>query len=299
MSRKTKFTILIVDDSDLERENLKNILDPIYNVIIARTGRAGLKKANDDKPDMILLDIVMPQLSGFDVLSELKSSDVTRHIPVLCITGLNNDEDEEKGLFLGAVDYITKPYNQAIVKARIKTHVQISQQIRTIERLGMIDALTDVPNRRHFNYTMHVEWVRSIRRGFTFSMLYIDIDKFKQFNDTCGHPLGDELLQDIAKAIKATLKRSAYLPARLGGDEFAVLLPNTEIDVAIEIAEDICTSVSELTIYNEKGKPVGATVSIGVAAVKPEADDDMITLTSQADKALRKSKSEGGNRVSY
>lgn len=154
------FTILIVDD---ERSNivvLSHILRPSYVVLAAKDGPTAIDIAKSKNPDLILLDIVMPGMSGFEVLAELKKNNLTMNIPVIFITGIDNNESEEKGLSLGAVDYITKPFHNSIVKLRVKTHQKIIEQMHTIERLGMIDALTNIPNRRSFDNQLSVEWNR-------------------------------------------------------------------------------------------------------------------------------------------
>lgn len=225
MNKPGKFTILIVDDERSNIDVLMHILKPDYGVRIAKSGSSALKVAREHQPDLILLDVLMPDMSGFDVLRELKESDQTRHIPAIFVTGLSKVEDEERGFHAGAVDYIVKPFNHAIVKARVETHLKIIKQMRMIERLGMIDALTDIANRRSFDNQLLIEWRRAIRENACISLLILDVDHFKRYNDTHGHPQGDRLLQSLGRIIAGSLKRSTDLGARLGGEEFAVILP--------------------------------------------------------------------------
>ena len=217
MSDEPSYSILVVDDDKSSIDVLNRILRPMYTVYVAKTGAMALRRAREDKPDLILLDIVMSDMSGFGVLSELKQSPETRAIPVICITGLNDAKDEEKAFFLGAADYITKPFNNAIVKARVKNQMDAIRHIRTIERLGLIDALTDLPNRRCFDNQIALEWSRATREGTPISLLMIDVDRFKHYNDTYGHPQGDVALQAVARVLAASLHRRTDLAARFGG----------------------------------------------------------------------------------
>jgi len=156
--------ILVVDDEKMNIVVLAHFLKPQYEVIVAVDGASALEAAEKHLPDIILLDIIMPDMNGFDVLLKLKNSAATMNIPVIFLTGLSNAGDEEKGLSLGAVDYITKPFNQSVVKARIKTHLKMVEYVRTIEKLCMLDALTGLSNRRGFDTRMDVEWGRAYRK---------------------------------------------------------------------------------------------------------------------------------------
>jgi len=249
-----------------------------------------VERATRDKPDLILLDIVMPGMSGFDVLSVLKESEITRSIPVICITGLNSVSDEEKGFRMGAVDYITKPFHQSIVKARIETHLNIVEQIRMIEQLCLFDSLTKAPNRRSFDDHMAIEWGRSMREQTYLSILMIDLDHFKKLNDTFGHQHGDTVLKEVANLIKSTIKRSADFFARWGGEEFTVLLPSTMLNGALALAEAIRAKIEAES---------SVTVSIGVASMTPSPESSITDFITQADKALYDAKRDGRNRIVF
>lgn len=291
-------SILVVDDDISILELLEYILGQNYNVLTAASGREALEAAKEKQPCLILLDIILPDISGFDLLLELKESDATRNIPVIFITGLDSVEDEETGFFLGAVDYIAKPIRESIVRARVKNHIQIVNQIRTIEHIGMIDALTEIPNRRSFDEKMQKEWARSMREKTPLSLAMVDVDKFKVYNDTYGHPQGDALLKAVAKAITNTLKRPADMAARWGGEEFVVLLPNTPLDGAVTIAESIRRNIEATVVPLEKnGQPSSVTASLGVASIIPQPDNSLNDLTSAADKLLYTAKQTGRNRV--
>ena len=298
MSDGNEFCILAVDDDRFNLRVLTDILKTNYTVISAGCGEDALKIAHDNQPDLILLDIVMPGMDGFEVLKELKGGDATRNIPVICITGLKNVQDEERGFFLGAVDYITKPFQNSIVKARVATHLQIVRHIRTIERLGMIDVLTDLPNRRSFEKQIGAEWGRAAREKTWLSLLMIDVDKFKVYNDTYGHPQGDLLLQSVARVFASTLRRSTDHAARIGGEEFAVILPDTDLQGASKIAEDIRCNVERHEVpCRDDNSITSVTVSIGVTSIVPTLEGSISDFFTTSDKALYTAKNEGRNRI--
>jgi len=285
---QNKFNILIVNDNRTALDALCDILQAEYRIIVAKTGPTALEIAKRDKPDLILMDVLLPEMSGFEVLSALKKSECTQSIPVICIASLNSVADEEKGLTLGAVDYITKPFHKSIVKARIRTHLRIVEQMRTIEQLHSFDTLTEVPNRKSFDKQMTAEWSRAVREQAYISILMIDADRFKAVNDKYGHQHGDMVLKKLAATIKSAIKRPADYFARWGGEEFAALLPNTELDGAMALAEEI-----RATVESESS----VTVSIGVAAMIPSAENSVDDFFRQADQALYHAKQSGRNQV--
>ncbi len=298
MEEENRFDILIVDDDRSNLDVLMHILKPEYGIKVAKSGAAALKVANAHPPDLILLDVLMPDMDGFQVLAELKESDITRHIPVIFVTGLARVEDEERGFREGAVDYIVKPFTHSIVKARVKTHLQIVKHLRTIERLGMIDALTDIPNRRSFDNQLPVLWRNSQRNKEELGLMILDADKFKVYNDTYGHPQGDVLLQNLAKTIIQCLRRPLDLAARIGGEEFAVVVPGTNLEGARRVAETIRAAVEDLAIpCLHSGVVTRVTVSIGVGVCVPEADNKMQDFVARVDELLYAAKQAGRNRV--
>jgi len=297
MTDSGKFTILIVDDERSNISVLSHILRPMYIVLAAKNGPDAISIAKKSSPDLILLDIVMPEMSGFEVLKELKNSDLTRDIPVIIITGLDNRESEEKGLLLGAVDYIAKPFHDSVVRLRVKTHLTILSQMRTIERMCMIDALTEIPNRRGFDNQLNAEWNRAIREKTTLGLLMIDIDKFKIFNDSYGHAHGDLVLKTAAEIISKTVKRPSDFAARWGGEEFSVLLPNTGLNGALEVAEQIRVNIENAVIQCSDGRNTQITVSIGVNSEFPDIGKEIDDFVSIADQALYLAKDDGRNLV--
>lgn len=298
MNETTDFSILIVDDEKSNLEILSNILQPNHTVYVAKSGEMALKRAMQDCPDLILLDIIMPDMNGFEVLARLKENDATRGIPVIFITGLDNVKDEEKGFYLGAVDYITKPFHATIVKARVETHLKIVSQMRTIERFGLTDALTGLPNRRSFDTQFGIEWGHAVREKRQISLLMMDIDNFKIYNDTYGHPQGDVLLKTIAKIFTATLKRTTDLVFRWGGEEFTVLLPDTDLNGASTVAERIRTKVEAAVIPQlYGGGTTSITISLGVASATPNAESSADDFIQESDRALYAAKESGRNAV--
>jgi len=297
MEIKDKNTLLIVDDENISIKVLVDILSMEYTIFTATSGQNAIEKAKEYKPDLILLDVVMPDMDGYNTLSELKKCEDTYKIPVIIITGLDNEENEEKALTLNAADYLTKPINPMIVKLRVRNQIQIVNQIRTIERLSMIDQLTGIPNRRSFDERLQMEWKRAKREQIPVSLLMIDLDKFKKINDTYGHQQGDIVLQAVAKTLQQAFNRPADFAARWGGEEFIVLLPNTPLPGAMNIAEKIRIGVEKIEIPYYEGVIIKLTVSIGVNSLIPEQSSSINAFISIVDKALYAAKEAGRNRV--
>ena len=290
-------TLLIVDDDKINLTALSHILRKEYTIHEASDGESALRAAQEYVPDLILLDILMPGMDGYQVFSALQNSDITAHIPVIFITGLDNPHAEQKGLELGAVDYIHKPFVDILVKLRVRNQIQIINQMRTIEQLSMIDQLTNIPNRRHFDNTMESEWGRAAREHLPICFLLIDVDHFKAYNDAFGHQQGDRALCQIARVIIQTLKRATDFAARWGGEEFAVLLPNTDAGGGLEIGEQMRKNIEEMEILLEDGSVTKLTASVGVNAHKPAPSCSVGKFFSQTDKALYEAKNAGRNRV--
>jgi diguanylate cyclase (GGDEF)-like protein len=295
-----KFKILVVDDEISDLMVLNNILSVEYMVFTAKSGEEVPDRIKDNLPDLILLDIMLPGIDGFEVLRRLKGVPETMAIPVMFISGLTSEANEEKGLLMGAVDYICKPFNTAIVMARVKTQLQIVRQMRTIERLGLIDPLTDIPNRRCFDDRILIEWRRAQRDGACISLLMLDVDKFKDYNDTWGHPQGDVLLKTVSRIFALATRRPGDISARVGGEEFCILLSDTNLEAAANIAEDIRSQVEQLIIPTlDRTATTRVTISIGVASRIPDKNDDVADFVNDSDKNLYKAKQQGRNRVCY
>ena len=286
-----KFNVLIVDDERTSLDVLNGILKDTCTVHVAKTGEAALKRAREETPDLILLDVLMPDMSGFEALVQLKESVMTRDIPVIFITGLSGAADEERGFFLGAVDYITKPFKNSIVRARVGTHLRIVKQMRTIERLGMLDPLTDLPNRRFFDDRMAIEWRRAVRERTPIGLLVMDVDDFRSYNDARGYPQGDVALQAIARLLEGALRRPTDIVARIGGDEFAGIMPGTGLAGALAVAEIVRAEVETASLDGE------IALSVGAAACKPTVESSLTSFASDAERALYVAKARGKNRV--
>ena len=293
---KKEFTILITDDEKMNVDVLGGILSPMYNLLVSRNGTRAIELAKQHKPDLILLDVLMPDMTGFEVIAELKNCKDTINIPVIFITGLTSAEDEEKGFVLGAVDYILKPFKRAIVKARVNTHIRIVDQMRMIESITLIDPLTRISNRRGFENRFDVEWNRALREKESISILMMDIDKFKTYNDTYGHQQGDVALKTFADVTTRTPKRAIDFVARWGGEEFIMLLPSTDLEGAAEVAEKVRSNVEAAVLPIDDGTETRITVSIGVNSIIPTKEDSMEEFLKKADQALYKAKETGRNK---
>jgi diguanylate cyclase (GGDEF)-like protein len=295
-----KFSLLVVDDESANLAVLNTILRADYDIFTAKSGNAALTLTMEKHPDLILLDIMMPDVDGFEVLKRLKDDAETRKIPVIIITGLESEASEVQGFTMGAVDYIRKPFKPDLVRARVRAHIEIVVQARASEQLGLTDPLTGIANRRNFDERIAMEWRRAIRDKCVLSFLMMDLDNYKIYNDTFGHPQGDILLKTVAKLFASKVKRPADLTARIGGEEFSILLPNTSLGSALAIAEDVLKGVESLRIPTADGSSItSTTISIGVASMVPTYDDSMDDFIAQADKNLYKAKAEGRNRICY
>ncbi|MDD4344066.1 MAG: response regulator, partial [Eubacteriales bacterium] len=207
--------ILIVDDTPMNIRVLGKALQEEYQIRVATSGEEALEMATKlPVPDLILLDIMMPEMNGFQVLEVLKSLPETREIPVIFVTALSKEADEEKGLKIGAIDYITKPYSIPVLKARVKNHIELKKLRDVIKENSMLDGLTKIPNKNKFNEILEAEWSRARRYEENLSVLMLDLDFFKIYNDTYGHLEGDECLKMVAYTLKNLLKRGTDLVAR-------------------------------------------------------------------------------------
>ena len=291
--------VLVVDDETANIIALTNILSPEYTVYAAKSGPSAVKVAIEQAPDVILLDVLMPEMSGYETISILKGLDETRDIPIIFVTGLGQEEYEERGLELGASDYISKPFSSAIVKLRVRSQIKIVNQIKTINSISITDDLTGISNRRGFDVHLYREWYRAMREAMPLTILLIDADRFKTYNDTYGHQQGDVALQRIAGTIESSLKRSTDIAARWGGEEFIALLPNTDYEEAMRVAGSIRANTELTAIPLMSGESTSVTVSIGVNTIVPTQTSSVEGFIEDADKALYQAKDAGRNRVSH
>jgi len=294
------FTLLIVDDEKQNRALLTELLQEDYRIILAKDGRQALDRAREHNPDLILLDVLMPEMDGYTVIRELKNDDRTRNIPVIFITALDSAGDEERGLELGAVDYISKPFTPAIVRVRIRNHLQSVHQRRLLEQMAMLDSLTGIPNRRRFNEVLEQEWRRCMRDNAPLSLIVVDVDHFKSFNDCNGHAAGDEVLRRIASTLLASVRRPGDFVARYGGEEFVMLLPGIDSEGAHLLAEHTRADIeAEQIPHPTSDASPWITISLGGATRIPQECAPVAELFCLADTWLYKAKYSGRNRVAW
>ncbi len=297
MTEKKKYSILIVDDRPANIIALGNILKPDYTIYVSKNGRDALRIATEKLPEVILLDIVMPDMDGYAVIAALKGDERTRRIPVIFITGLDSIRDEEKGLALQAADYISKPFSPVIVQLRVRNQIQIISQMRIIEELSMTDQLTGIQNRRGFDTRLDIEWSRAVREHRSLALLMIDIDHFKAYNDAYGHQQGDVALRAVAQGFSGSVRRATDCFARWGGEEFAILLPDAGRGDALSIAESIREEIASIVIPGALGCAPHVTASIGINTCIPTTETRIADFVAGADAALYAAKQSGRNRV--
>lgn len=293
-------TLLIVDDQPLIIQTLSMLFREDYNIKVATGGLKALEIVeNTPLPGLILLDILMPDINGYEVCRRLQESDRTRGIPVIFITAMNEDSDEEKGLNLGAVDFISKPIKPAIVRARVRNHMNLKIRTDILEHISMVDSLTQIQNRRFFDDYFVRAWGYAKRESQPLSIIMMDIDHFKLYNDNYGHGAGDECLRRVARAVASQVVRSTDLVARYGGEEFIAVLPGTDSAGALITARKFIRAVEALSIPHEYSRTVPIiTLSVGTATYgedyKPK---ERQLLLKAADAALYQAKEGGRNRI--
>jgi diguanylate cyclase (GGDEF)-like protein len=298
-------TILIIDDNPTNLNILSNCLTTMgAKVLVQKDGASGIDCAIRKQPDIILLDILMPGIDGFETCRQLKVEATTEAIPVIFSSALVDTVDKLKGFELGAVDYITLPIQVDEVLARIETHLRVINLQKQLElankrlhKLCITDELTQIPNRRQFDGYLEQEWLRAIREHRPIALVLVDIDLFKQYNDTYGHQAGDDCLKLVASTLENTLKRPADLVARYGGEEFAIVLPNTPESGAAEICKEICEAIFHLNIpHKESPYSNFLTISLGCNISIPENGNELKDFIKAADNNLYQAKGQGRNK---
>lgn len=292
--------VLVADDDAINRQVLGELLKPEYMVLLAKNGEQALERALRHLPDLILLDVMMPDMDGYEVLRRLRAEPQTAHISVIFISGLDRPEDEANGLNLGASDYIAKPFNATVVTARVALHLQVVRQRRMLERLAHIDGLTELANRRRFDQAYAAEWQRARGAHRPLSLALLDIDCFKQYNDRYGHPAGDRVLRSVARAVASSMRRPVDLAARYGGEELVLLMPDTFIEQAQQVVAAIRHAIESLAIAHDASTvaPV-LTVSVGGATLATEGTESAAELLDAVDLQLYRAKHAGRNRVEW
>jgi diguanylate cyclase (GGDEF)-like protein len=289
--------ILAIDDQQVNLDTLKHLFHADYEVLTTNDGDEGIRLARALTPDLILLDILMPAPDGYTVLRELKESALTRDIPIIIISGSEEDDAEEKGLLLGAVDYIAKPIRPVVVKARIRTHLENARLRNEVARLDLNDVLTGIASMRNFEIRMKIEWAHAVREKAPLSLLFIEVDNFRVYNEQFGHPQGDELLKEVARTLSQTIKRASDLVARVRGKLFGVLLWNTDAQAATVVATKIQDAIAEMVVPTISNTWTATTASIGLASKIPEPMEKVESLAKEAINRLATAREAGGDRL--
>ncbi|MGA1854747.1 PleD family two-component system response regulator [Azospirillum sp. 11R-A] len=290
--------ILVVDDIPSNVHVLSRILKDDYDIYFATDGERALDLVQARMPDLVLLDIMMPGMDGFEVCRRIKADPAIHDIPVIFISAKSEVEDETRGLEVGAIDFITKPISPPIVKARVRNHLLLKRQTDLLRSLSFLDGLTGIANRRRFDDAMAREWRRCARSNLPLSLIILDVDHFKAYNDHYGHQAGDECLRMVAELLSDRARRPSDLVARYGGEEFVCLLPETDGPGAVRVAEGFRTAVAECRIPHAQSPVIPyVTISLGVATVIPSADGSPEQLAEMADQLLYRAKRTGRNRV--
>ena len=289
--------LLIVDDQASNVPVLLTAFSGDYQVFMVNSGAKALEACAKQLPDLVLLDVMMPEMDGYEVCRRLKADPATAGIPVIFVTAHNDEASEEQGLEVGAVDFISKPINIKIMRARVKTHVTLKLQSDVLRSLAFVDGLTGARNRRYFDEQLAIEIGRSLRSKQALSLVLMDVDFFKRFNDLYGHQVGDDCLRQLARAFQTCLKRPADLVARYGGEEFVCLLPGTDAPGAMRVAESLrfAVLVCEIPHAQSTVNPC-VTVSLGIATLSPEHPVTAEALLKLADQNLYLAKEQGRNR---
>ncbi|MBF0147169.1 MAG: diguanylate cyclase [Magnetococcales bacterium] len=318
MLNQIEGTILLVDDQPEQIDIIHSILEKNFLVKASIQGEFALQICNAGGIDLILLDVMMPGMDGYEVCRQLKNNPATQEIPVIFLTSKDTQNDEMVGLKLGAVDFIRKPSSPLVVLTRCrstiahqrakkdlrqkieeldKKNIQLQELNKILEDMATIDGLTGIPNRRKFDEYLIQEWNRALRDQTPISIIIIDIDFFKLFNDSYGHVVGDECLRKIAQTLASTMVRSIDLIARYGGEEFACILPNTDHVGLVIVCDQIRKNINLLCIpYEFSSVAKHVTISMGGATMVPSQNFSPYFLIGKADERLYKSKKSGRNR---
>jgi diguanylate cyclase (GGDEF)-like protein len=292
-----KPSLLMVDDQTVNIHVMYRAFADDCQVYMATNGKTALQLCESRLPDLVLLDIEMPGMDGFEVCRQLKANEKTRDIPVIFVTAHSDPEQETLGLDLGAVDFIAKPINPSVLRARVRTHLLLKYQSDALRSLAFLDGLTTLYNRRFFDHQLEMEWSRSVRQASSLAIILLDADCFKRYNDHYGHQAGDDCLKEIASILKGSLRRKTDIAARYGGEEYICLLPETTQENAMDIAEKISNRLLERALPHAKSDVSQfVTLSMGVAS-SIGGELDAAHLIALADQRLYTAKNAGRARV--
>jgi diguanylate cyclase (GGDEF)-like protein len=287
--------LLIVDDQPVNIQTLHRVFVADCQVLMATSGEQALKVCRERLPDLVLLDVEMPGMDGYELCAQLKGDALLRQIAVIFVTAHNRPEDETRALEAGAADFITKPFNPAVVHARVRTHLTLKHQADLLREMAFVDGLTGVHNRRHFDERLEAEAQRAMRARTPLGLALVDVDHFKRFNDQYGHLAGDDCLRRVAQALRTCLHRAGDVLARYGGEEFGCLLPETDLAGALGVGEAMEAAVRRLALPHGGSEKGVVTVSVGVACALGQVEPG--ALVKVADEMLYRAKEEGRARV--
>ena len=299
-------TILVVDDDPFMQMQLKLYLQKEgHQVVLAKDGQDALAQFETVQPELVLLDAMMPMMKGFDCCQTLVARHPENPPLVLMITGLEDENSVDRAFEAGAIDYVTKPIHWAVLRQRVKRLLhqsrlqrQLESANQLLEKLSQIDELTQLANRRQLDLFLAAEWQSALREQYCFTVMLCDVDYFKNYNDFYGHQAGDVCLQQVAKVLAQVVGRPKDLVARYGGEEFMVVLPNTDVEGANHLGQQIQTAIATLAFPHEKSAIADhLTLSIGCASAIPDPSSHWQSLIAQADQCLYQAKAQGRNRL--
>jgi len=288
----------MADDRGIGIRRLGKILGSDYEVCVAASGRQALQLCETHSPDLILLDIVVSDMDGYELCRRLRRNERTGHIPVVFVATDRNPAAEVRALDNGATDFISPPFHDDVVKARFRSYLASKFQADRLRRLALIDSLTGVPNRRQFDSALASHWAHCQRKSSELAVIMADIDFFKQYNDAFGHQAGDACIRAVASTLAANLRRPQDFVARYGGEEFACILPDTPLGGALDKALELEQTIRALGLPHSKSKIAAVvTASFGVAAMAPTAGIHPTALVAAADDMLYAAKLAGRGQV--
>ncbi len=299
MSEPRRPRLLVVDDQPINVRVMHQIFGADHEVLMACNGLQALEICRQQRPDLVLLDIEMPDLDGTTVCLRMKDDPLLCDIPVIFVTAADTAAEETRGFEAGGVDFIRKPVNPVVVRARVRTHLTLKEQADRLRNLAYVDGLTGIANRRRFEQALAHELRVCRRSGEGLAVAIVDVDHFKCFNDHYGHQAGDDALRAVGHAIDATLRRPRDLAARWGGEEFACVVPAVEHAAAAALFESLRASVEALALPHAGSLTASVvTVSLGFHFGQVEGAGTTPALwISQADRALYAAKTQGRNRI--
>ena len=288
--------LLVVDDQPVNIQALHQVFAADCQVLMATSGAQALALCRDKQPDLVLLDVQMPGMDGYELCARIKADAELSPIAIIFVTSSDRPEDETRGLEAGAADFITKPFNPAVVRARVRAQLTIKLQADLLREMAFVDGLTGVHNRRHFDEQFEIEMQRAQRSRESLAVLLADVDYFKRYNDAYGHLSGDDCLRRVARTLKNCLRRPGDVLARYGGEEFACILPDTGLAGALSVAENMEAAVRALQMDHAQSD-VGPFVSVSLGvAVNSSGRGDAASLLKLADEQLYRAKAQGRGR---